>query len=238
MRARPAYLNAFVPRSDDFSARQNRRRNAILADVLPPANLGHFPQQTVANSLASRFGGFPTDFHVAKYSERDYVVFLPEWVPCDQLLRRETISLGEVRLRCFPWNLYAGAHHPLLTYYAWIRSVSLPYECWSSRTVFALVGGFGRFIRADDFSSRMVDLSGYRCLIAVNHLSDIPENLDLSFGDISLSILIQLERWGRRDAAVQRQPPNERTDQHDPLDNPSPAEALRRSVGSARGRHS
>lgn len=159
-------------------------------------------------------------------------------MPCDQLLRRATISLGEVRLRCYAWNPYAGARHPPLTYYAWIRLVCLPYECWLSRTVAALVGGFGRFIRADDFTSRMVDLSGYRCLIAVNHLSDIPENLDLSFGDLSLSILIQLERWGRRDATTQRLPPNEGTDQHDPHEAPPLVNAHRRSTGSARGRHS
>nr|CAD1834382.1 unnamed protein product [Ananas comosus var. bracteatus] len=42
MRARPAYLNAFVLLSEDFFARQNRRRNALLVDVVPPANLGHF----------------------------------------------------------------------------------------------------------------------------------------------------------------------------------------------------
>lgn len=61
MRARPAYLNAFIPLTDDFLARQNTRRNAILVDVLPPSNLGHFPQETIANGMASRFGGFPTD---------------------------------------------------------------------------------------------------------------------------------------------------------------------------------
>nr|CAD1822971.1 unnamed protein product [Ananas comosus var. bracteatus] len=73
---------------------------------------------------------------------------------------------------------------PPLTYNVWIRLVSLPYECWSSHTVAALVGGFGRFIRADDHTKRMIDLSGYRCLIKVNHLSDIPENLEITFGDI------------------------------------------------------
>nr|CAD1817831.1 unnamed protein product [Ananas comosus var. bracteatus] len=142
MRARPAYLSAFVPLSDDFAARQNRRRNAILVDVIPPANLGHFPQDTIANGLASRFGGYPNDFQVARYSERDYVVFLPEWVQSDRLISRDVLSLGDFRLRCFPWNPYRGARRPPLTYKAWIRLVSLPYECWSSRTVAALVGGF------------------------------------------------------------------------------------------------
>nr|CAD1835355.1 unnamed protein product [Ananas comosus var. bracteatus] len=101
MRARPSYLSAFVPLFDDFAGRQNRRRNAILADVVSPANLGHFPQDTIANGLANRFGGSPSDFHVATYREREFVIFLPEWVPCDQLLRREILSLGALRLRCF-----------------------------------------------------------------------------------------------------------------------------------------
>nr|CAD1843061.1 unnamed protein product [Ananas comosus var. bracteatus] len=217
MRARPSYLNAFVPLSDDFRVRQTRRRNAILVDVLPPANLGHFPQDTIANALANRFGGFPTDFHVARYRERDFVVFLPEWVPCDQLLRRDTVSLGNFRLACFAWNPYAGAPRPPLSYKVWIRLVSLPYECWSTKTVAALVGGFGRFIRADDFTIRVADLSGYRCLIAVNHLHDIPENLDISFGDISLSVGIQLERWSRDSDVIRSNPHlNEHVDEHDP----------------------
>nr|CAD1842767.1 unnamed protein product [Ananas comosus var. bracteatus] len=187
MRARPSYLSAFVPQTEDFFTRQNRCRNAILVDVLPPRILGHFPQETLANRLASRFGGFPSDFHVAKFSQRDYVIFLPEWVTAAQLVRREILSLDNLRLQCYPWNPYFGLRRASLTYNVWIRLVSLPYECWSSRTVAALVGGFGRFIRADDFSSRMVDLTGYRCLISVNFLSDIPENLEITVGDYSLS---------------------------------------------------
>lgn len=208
MRARPSYLRAFVPLSDDFTSHQNRRRNAILVDVLPPANLGRFSQDTIANELANRFGGYPNDFHVARYSERDYVLFLPEWVPTKRLIRRDVLNLGAFRLRCFPWNPYRGAHRPPLTYKAWIRLVSLPYECRSSRSMAALVGDFGRFIRPNDFSARMADLSGCRCLIAVNHLSDIPKNLEITFGDLSISVLIQLVGRGN--------PPNEHADQHIP----------------------
>nr|CAD1825933.1 unnamed protein product [Ananas comosus var. bracteatus] len=120
MRARSSYLSAFVPLSNDFFARQNRRRNAILVDVIPPSNLGHFPQDSIANGLASRFGGYPSDFHVARYRERDYVVFLSEWVPCEQLLRRETLTRGN------PASLLS----------------------------------LGPLPRADDFTVRMVDLSG------------------------------------------------------------------------------
>lgn len=43
MRARPTYLSAFIPLSEDFFARQNRCRNAILVEVIPPPNLGHWP---------------------------------------------------------------------------------------------------------------------------------------------------------------------------------------------------
>nr|CAD1838796.1 unnamed protein product [Ananas comosus var. bracteatus] len=217
MRARPSYLSAFVPRTDDFHTRQNRCHNAILVDVLPPKRLGHFPHETIANRLASRFRGFPSDFHVAKHRQREFVIFLPEWVPADQLIRREILSLEDLRLQCFSWNPYFGLRRASLTYNLWIRLVCLPYECWSSRTVAALVGGFGCFIRADDYSIRMVDLTGYRCLIFVTHLSDIPENLEITLGDYSLSVLIQLERWGRRDVAIPGNPPNERMDQHDPL---------------------
>nr|CAD1844267.1 unnamed protein product [Ananas comosus var. bracteatus] len=82
----------------------------------------------------------------------------------------------------------------------------------------------------------MVDLTGYRCLVAVNFLSDISKNLEITVGDYTLSVLIQLERWGRRDAAAPVNPPNERTDQHDPLwSDPAPNY---RSAGSVRGRRS
>lgn len=42
MRARPSYLSVFVLPLEDFFARQNRRRNAILVNVLPPVNLMRF----------------------------------------------------------------------------------------------------------------------------------------------------------------------------------------------------
>nr|CAD1823532.1 unnamed protein product [Ananas comosus var. bracteatus] len=82
----------------------------------------------------------------------------------------------------------------------------------------------------------MVDLTGYRCLISVNFLSDIPENLEITVGDHSLSVLIQLERWGRCDVIDPRNPPNERTDHHDPSQRGP--EYHRRSAGSIRGRRS
>lgn len=44
MSARPAYLSAFVPLSDDFFARQNRHLNAILVDVAPLVTLATSPK--------------------------------------------------------------------------------------------------------------------------------------------------------------------------------------------------
>nr|CAD1817830.1 unnamed protein product [Ananas comosus var. bracteatus] len=81
----------------------------------------------------------------------------------------------------------------------------------------------------------MADLSGYRCLIAVNHLSDIPVNLEITFGDLSKSVLIQLERWARADADGGGNPNNERTDQHIP-ERSSDVDC--HTAGTARGRRS
>lgn len=129
MHARPSHLSAFVPLTDDCLSRQNRCRNAILADVLPPKRLGLFPQEMIANGLARRFGGFPCDFHVARYSASDFVIFLPYWVPSEELLRRQVVSLDDLRLRCFRWAQHLGARRSPLTYHAWIRLVGLLYEC-------------------------------------------------------------------------------------------------------------
>nr|CAD1829201.1 unnamed protein product [Ananas comosus var. bracteatus] len=60
-------------------------------------------------------------------------------------------------------------------------------------------------------SERMADLSSFRCLVAVNHLSDIPENVEIAFGDISISVLIQLERWARDGDVGRGNPPVLRT---------------------------
>lgn len=79
MHARPTYMNAFDPLLDDFFVTQNRHNNAILVDVAPLAILDHFALETIANGLANpHFRGYLTDFLVARYSERDYVVFLLE----------------------------------------------------------------------------------------------------------------------------------------------------------------
>lgn len=60
---------------------------------------------------------------------------------------------------------------------AWIKLVNLPFECWSEYRVSVIVNGFGRYLRCDDNSRNMLDLIGFKCQIAVEDISDIPENL-------------------------------------------------------------
>ncbi len=83
---RPHMTKVFIPLSEDFLNRQRQRQCAVLADVIGIANLGHPPQVTIASDLAARFGGFATDFLVAKHRERDFVLFLPEWVRPEDLV--------------------------------------------------------------------------------------------------------------------------------------------------------
>ncbi len=75
---RPDVSKVFIPLTEEFRNRQSQCRNAVLADVIGRANMGHFPQDTLAADLAARYGGFPTDFLVARHQERDYVILLPE----------------------------------------------------------------------------------------------------------------------------------------------------------------
>ncbi len=74
---RPHLSKIFIPLSEDYHKRHLQRQCAFLVDVIGRANLGHFPQETIATDLAARFGGFSTDFLMAKRHERDYVVLLP-----------------------------------------------------------------------------------------------------------------------------------------------------------------
>ncbi len=186
------------------------------------SRLGHFPQGSIATDLANRFGGFANDFLIARHRERDYVLFLPVWVHPDDILTQETIRLANCKLRCFAWNPYNGAPCSQLSYKAWIKIISLPYECWTEPKVAAIVNGFGRFLRSDDPSSNMFDLTGYRCQIAVDDLSDIPESLVITFGDISITTPVRLESsapFGGDDRGIPFAGGDEHEggDQHDPL---------------------
>ncbi len=218
---RPVSLKAFIPLSEDFHIRHNQCKNAVLADVTGRSNLGHFPQATIAADLAARFGGFPTDFLVATYRPRDYVIILPEWVNSDSLTNCGLLRLHHCRLNCFPWDPNQHAEHTRLSYKAWIKIMNLPFECWSSSLVSAIVGGFGRFLHADDNSVNILDMTGFRCQVAVLDLADIPEHLTISLGDVVVTVPVRIEntaQFGGNDHGIPfvGGGPSEGGDQTDP----------------------
>ncbi len=180
---RPHVAKVFIPLYEDFHKRQLQRQRAVLADVIGRANLGHFPQETIASDLAARFRGFSTDFLVAKHFDRDYVILLPEWVRPETIVINELLRLEHCRLRCLEWDPYRHASLSRLMYTAWIKLEHLPFECWSEKCVTSMVHDFGRYIRADANSINLVDLTGFKCLIAVDDLTDIPKHLSISLGD-------------------------------------------------------
>ncbi len=98
---RPHVSKVFIPMTEDVRNRQSQRRSAVLSDIIGRSNLGHFPQERIAVDLAERFGGFSTDFLVARYQERDYVILLLEWVRPEDLISNGLTRLSHCRLRCF-----------------------------------------------------------------------------------------------------------------------------------------
>ncbi len=98
----------------------------------------------------------------------------------------------------------------------------LPFECWSAKCVSAIVNSFGRFLKAADSSINMVDLVGFRCLIAVDNLAEIPESLSITLGDLLVSVFVILESTAPFGGDDRGTPfvggdPNEGGDQSDPL---------------------
>nr|CAD1831090.1 unnamed protein product [Ananas comosus var. bracteatus] len=151
-RGRAPTHRVVVPFTEDYFAWKELRQNAILADIVQPANLGRSPIQTIAYALAKRFGGYPTDFVVARHREHDYAVFLPEWVSAERLVRRQIITLEGFWMNYFEWGAYRHTTPHTLPFMAWIKLHNLPFECCSIPRVAAIVGGFGRFLRANENS--------------------------------------------------------------------------------------
>ncbi len=196
-RGRPASVKAFVPFTEEFRRRTELRRNAMLVDVVQPADLGLAPQLTLANALARRFGGYAHDFFVTRYRERDFAVVLPGWVSADVLVRRQITTLDNIWIRCFPWGPYWNARAHRVRFTAWIQLRNVPFECWTVARVASMVSGFGRFISADEVSRDLSDLRAYRCRLAVDEIRDIPHRLFLVLGDEEFTIHVHLERWER-----------------------------------------
>ncbi len=190
-------MKAYVPYTEEFLRRVELRRNAMLVDVVEPADLGFAPQQTIANALARRFGGYAHDFFVSRYGERDFAIFLPGWVVAEVLIRRQIITLDAIWLRCYAWGPYRTARLHRILHTAWIQLRNLPFECWTSARVASMISGFGRFIKADDVSKSMADLRAYRCRIAVDDIREIPRSLYIVLGDEIFAVQVHLESWER-----------------------------------------
>nr|CAD1819186.1 unnamed protein product [Ananas comosus var. bracteatus] len=197
----------YVPYTEEFLRRREQRRNAVLADVIQPANLGPDPTSTIANALARRFGGYSQDFPVARFRERDFAIFLPEWVSAEVIARREILTLEGFWLRCFAWGPYRDARPHRMAYRAWIRLVNLPFECWTVPRVAALVCGFGRFVKADEVTKAMSDLRAFRCQIILDTLTDIPQNLAIILGEERFPVMVHLESWERAVDEAHGDPP-------------------------------
>ncbi|XP_020112299.1 uncharacterized protein LOC109726877 [Ananas comosus] len=206
-RQRERVPKVYVPYTEEYLRRREYRRNAVLADVIPPANLGSDPLQTIASALARRFGGYTQDFAVARYRDRDYAIFLPEWVSAEVLARREVLTLDGFWIRCYEWGQYRTARPHRVCFKAWIRLINLPFECWTVARVAALVGGFGRFIKADDTTKAMTDLRAFRCQINLDSLREIPQNLSIVLGEEIFSVMVHLESWERVAAGNGGEPP-------------------------------
>nr|CAD1841865.1 unnamed protein product [Ananas comosus var. bracteatus] len=215
LRGRPPRSKVFVPYTEEYLRRVEMRRNAVLADVIRPANLGRDPITRIKTALASRFGGYVDDFAVARYRDRDFAIFLPEWVPADLLIRREIITLDDFWIRCWPWGQYRDARPHRVQFKAWIRLLNLSFEIWSVARVAALISSFGRFIRADAATKAMTDLRAYRCQIALDSIYNIPQNLSVIVGEELFPVMVHLERWERAEEGGVEAPPAPPRNDHD-----------------------
>lgn len=173
-RDREPTSKVYVLYTEEFLRRGELRRNAILADVIRPAELGRNPITTIKSALARHSGGYTEDFVVARYRERDYAIFLPEWVSAEVLVRREVLTLDGFWIRCFPCGQYRNARPHQASLRAWIRLINLPFECWMVARVAAMVSGFGRFVMADETTKVMTNLRAFRCQITLDSITDIP----------------------------------------------------------------
>uniref|UniRef100_A0A6V7QYA4 CCHC-type domain-containing protein n=1 Tax=Ananas comosus var. bracteatus TaxID=296719 RepID=A0A6V7QYA4_ANACO len=206
-RGREPVTKVFVPYTEEYLRRRNLRRNAVLADVLRPANLGLDPVSTIKQALARRFGGYNDDFAVARHRERDFAIFLPEWVPAEMLIRREVLTLDTFWIRCYTWGQYRDARPHRSRYQAWIRLLNLPFEIWTVPRVASIVSGFGRFVKADRGTLAMTDLRAFRCQIVLDSLLDVPQICRSSVDEESHPVMVHLESWERIEEGGGGDPP-------------------------------
>ncbi len=215
----------FVPLSEEYRSRHEQGSRAIMVEVLGRANLGHRPHDTIADDMATRFGGYTSDFLVAGYRDRNYVIFLPVWVRPETLLNIDLLRLQHCRLKCYSWEPLRDAGRSRLSLKVGIRLLKLPFECWTEQSVSAMVCGFARFLQADEQSLAFENLSGFKCIVAVDAVVDIPEFLSVSMGDFTVTVPIRIEGtapFGGEDHGIPLAGggPDEGADQTDPAGRP------------------
>lgn len=130
-RGRAAVTRTYVPYTEEYFTRRELRQNAVPVEIVDAANIGHSPQLSIANALADQFGGYPTNFMVAKYREHSFAIFLPQWVLTETLVWRQTITLEGFWLRCYPWGPYRYVIIFRPTFKVWIKLINLSFECWT-----------------------------------------------------------------------------------------------------------
>ncbi len=54
------------------------------------------------------------------------------------------------------------------------------------------MNGFGRYLRADEISRRLLDINFFSCQVVVEDPTDIPENIFLTVGEYIVSVLVVL----------------------------------------------
>ncbi len=82
----------------------------------------------------------------------------------------------------------------------WIKLALLPFECWSEAGISSMD------LCGDEDSLNMLDLSGFRCLVAVDELADIPEFISVTLGDHSVPVAVQIESTSPFGGAVRSAP--------------------------------
>uniref|UniRef100_A0A6V7QXD9 DUF4283 domain-containing protein n=1 Tax=Ananas comosus var. bracteatus TaxID=296719 RepID=A0A6V7QXD9_ANACO len=124
---------------------------------------------------------------------------------------RSTSERGAVFRRVLASLLSLGRHwnaRPHRSgYRAWIRLLNLPFECCTIPRVAAIVGGFGRFVKADAVSRANLDLRAFRCQIVLDSLLDVPQNLSVVLGDEVFAVMVHLEHWERIEEGGRVDPP-------------------------------
>uniref|UniRef100_A0A6V7QYG8 CCHC-type domain-containing protein n=1 Tax=Ananas comosus var. bracteatus TaxID=296719 RepID=A0A6V7QYG8_ANACO len=180
----------------------HRQDREPVAKVFVPYTDEYLRRREIRRDL-----GYIDDFAVSRYRERDFAIFLPEWVPAEDLTRREVLTLSDFWIRCYPWGQYRYARPHRSRVRAWIRLINLPFEIWTVPRVAAMVSGFGRFVKADSVTKAMTDLRAFRCQVVLDSVRDVPQNLSIVLDEEQHPVMVHIESWERIEEGGRGDPP-------------------------------